>query len=240
MQNVIRPPPTGDAVLSQSPPQQPDQLREAEGNALHQADHHPRVGQYWRGQQARLVKQHAPQAQMSLGEPLRRCGPLRGNGQLLGTWRRPFGSRPAGIQPPLLPFPRNRSVISRTALVGTPSAVASPATKRATQIESAGIAGMREKPNPAVRAMSRARLQLGMRLENGVQGRLVAEDQRPGRFVLVPIRPERESSLDRDDKKARFSVIMSILHTPRSYPIDAQASRGRARFFSAPSPRSRP
>jgi hypothetical protein len=95
-------------------------------------------------------------------------------------------------------------------------AVAPAAAKRAMQIDPAGIAGMREKPNPAVCAMSRARLQLWMRLQNGVQGRLVAEDQRPGRFVLVPIRPERESFLDGDDKKARFSLIMSILHTTSS------------------------
>ena len=221
MQNVVGPPPTGDAMLSQSPPQQADQLREADGNALHQADHHPRVGQHRRGQQARLVEQHAVQRQLALGEPFR-CpggsGAQRQNRPLRGTWRRPFGAPPAGIQPPLLPFPRRCSVISRAALVGTPSAVASPAAKRTTQIEPAGIAGMREKPNPAVRAMSRARLQLRMRLQHGVQGLLVAEDQRPGRFVLVPIRPERESFLDGDDKKTRFSVIILSLHTTSFLP----------------------
>lgn len=236
MQNVVGPPPTGDAVLSQSPPQQTDQLREAEGNALHQADHHPRVGQHRRGQQARLVEQHAVQAQLSLGEPLQRCAWLRRNGELLGTRRRLFAARPAGIQPPLLPFPRRRSVISRAALAGTPPAVASPAAKRATQIEPASIAGMREKPNPAVRAMSRARLQLRMRLQNGVQGRLVAEDQRPGRFVLVPIRPERERFLDGDDKKTRFSVIISSLHTTSFLPHRRSGIERQGEVFSGPSP----
>jgi hypothetical protein len=90
-----------------------------------------------------------------------------------------------------------------------------------------------------VRAMSHARLQLRMRLQNGIQRRLVAEHQRSGRIVLVPIRPERESLLDGDDKKARFSVTIAILCTTSSYLIDAQASRGGARFFSCAAPRSR-
>jgi hypothetical protein len=119
-------------------------------------------------------------------------------------------------------------------LAGTPLAVDAAAAKRATQIDPAGIAGMREKPNPAVRTISGASLQFRVRLQNRVQRRLIAEHQRAGRFVLMPIWPERESLLDGDDKKARFSVIMSILHTTSSYPIDAQASRGRARFFRAP------
>jgi hypothetical protein len=241
MQNVIRPPPTGDAVLSQGPPQQADQLAERQGDARDKTDRHPQVGQRRRSQQAWFVEHHAIQSQLGLGARLRQArrrgwsGTLGRDGRRLGTWLwRPVGGRPACIQPPLLPFPRGRSVIGGAALAGTPPPVAAAAAKRATQVDPAGIAGMREKPNPAVRAISHARLQLRVRLQNGVQRRLVAEHQRPGRFRLVPIRPERESLLDSDDKKARFSVIMSILHTASSYPIDAPASRGRARFFRAP------
>ncbi len=203
-----------------------------------ETDRHPQVGQRRRSQQTRLVEQHAFQTQLSLVERRRRFrrrgwpGVLGRDGRRLGTWRRAVGSHPAGIQPPLLPFPRGRLVIGGAALPGTPPAMDAAAAKRATQIDPAGIAGMREKPNPAVRTISHARLQLRMRLQNGVQRRLVAEHQRSGRIVLVPIRPERERLLDRDDKKARFSVTMAILCTTSSYLIDAQASRGGARFFS--------
>jgi hypothetical protein len=236
MQNIIGPPSMADAVLSQGPPQQPNQLRETEGNALHKTDHHPRVGQHRRGQQARFVEHHAVQMQFALVRRLRRhqrAGGRRRWPVTLGRSSRPLaGSRTAGVEPPLLQFSRGRSVVVGAALAGTTPPMVPAAAKRTTQIDPAGIAGMSEKPNPTMHTMSHARLQPRVRLQNGVQRRLVAEDQRPGRFVLVPIRPERERLLDRDDKKARFSVTMEIVFsTTSSYPIDAKASTGGARFF---------
>jgi hypothetical protein len=59
MQNVIRPPPTGDAVLSQGSPQQADQLAKTQRDARDETDRHPQVGQHRRRQQARFVEHDA-------------------------------------------------------------------------------------------------------------------------------------------------------------------------------------
>jgi hypothetical protein len=91
---------------------------------------------------------------------------------------------------------------------------------------------MCEKANPAVHTVSNAAENLRMRLQNGVQRRLILPNKRLGAVVLVPIRAKREKLLDGYGKKARFSVmILSVVFTPSSYLLDANASRGRARFF---------
>jgi hypothetical protein len=91
---------------------------------------------------------------------------------------------------------------------------------------------MREKANPAVRAVRYAPLKLGMRLQDRVQQSLILPNKRPGAIELMPINAKREKLLDGDGKKAKLSTIIPIvLHTPSSYPFDAIASRGRARFF---------
>ena len=91
---------------------------------------------------------------------------------------------------------------------------------------------MREKANPAVRAVNDAPLKFGVGLHDRVQRRLILPDKRLGAIILMPIRAKREKLLDGDDKKARLSAIIPIeLDTPSSYLIDANASRSRARFF---------
>jgi hypothetical protein len=91
---------------------------------------------------------------------------------------------------------------------------------------------MREKPNPAVLAVSHAPLQIGVGFQNRVQRDLILPDKWSGAIELVPIRTKREKLLDGDGKKARLSVmIWIVLCTPSSYLIEANASRGRARFF---------
>jgi hypothetical protein len=67
---------------------------------------------------------------------------------------------------------------------------------------------MREKPNPAVSTVSHARLELGIGLQDGVQSDLILLNKRSGAIVLMPIRAEREKSLDGYDKKARLSVMI--------------------------------
>jgi hypothetical protein len=107
-----------------------------------------------------------------------------------------------------------------------------PAAEGTTQIPATCVPGMREKPNPAVSAVCDTTPKLGMGLQDRVQRGLILPDKRTGAVLLVPIRAKREKSLDGYGKKARFSVMMRIdLCTPSSYPIDANASRGRARFF---------
>jgi hypothetical protein len=109
-----------------------------------------------------------------------------------------------------------------------------PAAERTTQVLSAGVAGMREKANPAVRTVGDVTAKLAVGPQDRVQRGLILPDQRPGAIVPMPIRAKREKLLDGDDKKARLSVIISmLLDTPSSYHLDANASRGRARLFSA-------
>jgi hypothetical protein len=105
------------------------------------------------------------------------------------------------------------------------------AAERATQIQPTGVAGMREKPYPALHAASYATLQVGMRPQDRVQRGLILTDKRLGAIILVPIWSKRENSLDGYGKKAKLSVtIFRLSCTPSSYFIEARASRGRARF----------
>jgi hypothetical protein len=91
---------------------------------------------------------------------------------------------------------------------------------------------MREEANPAIRAVRHAAPKFGMGLHNRVQRGLIVPDQRPGAIVLMPIYAKREKLPDGDGKKASLSTILSNdLCTPSSYRPEANASRGRARFF---------
>src|SRR5208283_1574902 len=119
-----------------------------------------------------------------------------------------------------------------TPFVGTLPLMVPPATERTTQVLAMSILGIREKPNPAVSAANDATLKLRMGLQGAVQRGQILLDKRPGAILLGPIRLKRENLLNGDDKKARLSVIMLIvLSTPSSYFREANASRGRTRFF---------
>jgi len=104
--------------------------------------------------------------------------------------------------------------------------------KWTAQISTICVAGMGEKPDPAVNAARDATRQLGVGPQEPLQHRLILPDNRLGTVILVPVWPKREKLLDGDDKKARLSVTMrKVFCTSSSYRIDANASRGRARFF---------
>jgi hypothetical protein len=139
----------------------------------------------------------------------------------------------ATIEPLLLGFADRRLVVGRTPLTGTLPAMVRPAPEGTTQVPPTRVAGMCEKANPAVRAVGDAAQNLRMGLQHRVQRGLILPDNRPGAIILMPIRAKREQLLDGDGKKARLSAILSIvIHTPSSYLFDANASRGRARFFA--------
>ena len=107
-----------------------------------------------------------------------------------------------------------------------------PAAERTSQVPPTCVAGMREKANPAAHAVNDAALKLGMGLQDRVQRRLILPNERAGAVVLVPICAKREKLLDGYGKKARLSaIIFIVLYTPSSYLFEANASRGRARFF---------
>ena len=107
-----------------------------------------------------------------------------------------------------------------------------PTAERTTQIPPTGVSGMCEKADPALGTMGNAAQKLRMGLEDRVQRRLILPDNRLGTVMLMPIRMKRKKLLGGYGKKARFSVIIVIvLCTPSSYLLDANVSRGRARFF---------
>jgi len=85
-----------------------------------------------------------------------------------------------------------------------------PAAEGTTQVPPTCVSRMREKANPAVRAVRYAPLKLGMRLQDRVQHDLILPDKRPGAIELMPIRAKREKLLDGDGKKARLSASRSL------------------------------
>jgi len=236
-QKVIDPPASADAVLSHCLPQQVDDFTATEFNAFDQAHDHPHVGQHRRTGQTRLVQHHPFQSHLDrhgqwvAGGPARRRS-LRIEIRLRLRGRRNLAALAAAIEAFLLLPSDGRLIVGGTPLAGTLPPVMLPAAERTTQVPPTSVAGMRKEPNPAVRAVSDAAAKLGMGLQDRVQRGLILPDKRPGAIVLVPIRAKREKLLDGYGKKARLSVTMRmLLDTPSSYPLDANASRGGARFF---------
>ena len=62
------------------------------------------------------------------------------------------------------------------------------AAEGTAQIVTTDVAGVGEKPNPAVNAVSDTAVQLGSGLQDRVQRGLVLLNDRPGAIVLVPVR----------------------------------------------------
>jgi hypothetical protein len=238
-EKVIVPAASADAVLSQRLPQQVDDFTTSEFDAFDQAHDHPHVGQHRRVGHARLVEHDSIQPQfkrrgqwLNGGLAWRRS--LRIAVGLRWRGRRNLAALAAGIEPLLLRLPGRRPVVRSTPLAGTLLPMVLPAAERTTHVSPTCVAGMREEANPAVRTVNDAALKGGMGLQDRVQRGLILPDKRAGAVVLMPIRANREKLLDGYGKKARLSAILSIvLYTPSSYLLDANASRGRARFFCA-------
>ncbi len=238
--NVIDPAASAEAALSHTLPQQAEDFTASEFDTFDQAHQHPHVGQHRRTRETRFVEHHAVQPQFD-GQRRFRAARLAGRRRWFEIRRREIRRRggrrerlalAAGVAAFLRPSSVRRAVVRGAPLVGALPAAVLSATERTTQVPPACVAGMREKANPAVLAVNNALLKSGMGLQNRIQRRLILPDNRLGAIVLMPIHLEREKLLDGDDKKARLSVIIPIeLDTPSSYPIDAKASRSRARFF---------
>ena len=117
----------------------------------------------------------------------------------------------AGIEPLLLRFSGRRSVVRGTPLAGTLLAMVLVGSRTDNASPADRVPRMREKANPAVRAVSNAAQKLGMGLQDRVQRGLILPDKRLGAVVLVPICAKREKLLDGYGKKARLSVIILIV-----------------------------
>jgi len=233
----------GDAVLSHCFPEPADQFLAREPKTFDQADDHPQIRQHRRGLQTPRLQQHPFPTLHQLPQFLPRWLAARDRGRvrlwLLGAPRRTAADGAVGIETFLLLSPDGGLVVRGTTLPGSLAAVVLPAAEGTTQVQTAGVPGMREKPDPAVTAVNLARLEFRMRLEDGVQRELIFADHRLGAIVLMPILAKREGLLDGDDKKAKRAVILSIVFdTPSSYLSEAHASRGRTRFFMRRRPRS--
>jgi hypothetical protein len=108
------------------------------------------------------------------------------------------------------------------------------AAELAAQIPAARVAGMREEAYATVATRHRAALQVRTGSQEGIQRDLILTNERLGAIVLVPIFAKSKNFRDGYRKTTRFSVKILIgLGIPSSYPLDANASRGRARFFYA-------
>ena len=226
-----------DAVLSHCLPQPTHDFTAGEFHALDQAHNHPHVGQDRRIRQARFV----PQPPSSRSSAIVGTGPLAGSpgnvpdGSQAGCgsavrrtwwpWRRAL-RRFFCVVPP--PFGSRRCSAGRNA---AGDGAAGSRTDSASSRRPA-LRGCVRKRIPQCRAANHATLKLGIGLQDRVQRGLILPDKRPGAIVLMPIGAKREKSLDGYGKKAKSSVILPIaLHTSSSYLFDANASRGRARFF---------
>ena len=242
-QNVIDPAAAGDAALSHTSPQQAENFLARELDAFNQAHDHPHVRQHRRTRQAGLLQHHSFQAKLDRRRRFRRTalgGGRRRRLKIRRCRRRSLMALAAGIEKFLLTLPLGRAIVCGAALVGTLSSVVLPATEGTSQLPPARVAGMRQKANPAVDAVNDALLKMGTGSQNRVQRRLILPDKRFGAIVPVPIRAKRETFLDGDGKKAKFAVILVILFTSSSYLIEANASRGRARFFLRSQQKSAP
>ena len=117
-------------------------------------------------------------------------------------------------------------------LVGLLATMALTATERAAEIPPIRISRMREEANPTMATVDRTACQTGMIAQDGIQRELILTNKRTDAVVLVPIRAKQKEFPDGYDKNARFSVKMLILLCmSSSYPLDANASRGRAGIF---------
>jgi hypothetical protein len=135
----------------------------------------------------------------------------------------------------LVPSALGRLIVPSAPRVGQLPTMVLPAAELAAQIPAARVTGMREEAYATVATPHRAVLQVSTATQDGIQRELILTNERLGAIVLVPILAKSKNFRDGYSKITRFSVKMLIgLGISSSYPLDANASRGRARIFCAP------
>ena len=109
-----------------------------------------------------------------------------------------------------------------------------PAAELAAEIQATRVARMRKEANPAVAAEHRAVPQIRAIPQESVQREVILTNERLDAIVPVPILAKIKNFRDGYRKTTRFSVkMLSVCCISSSYPLDANASRGRARIFYA-------
>jgi len=100
------------------------------------------------------------------------------------------------------------------------------ATKGTAKILAPGIAGMRDKENPAMPASGQASSQVRVAFENGSKLQVILPRQSGCRAFPIPTRGELKMLCDLYCKKPKLSLkMLTLLKTPPSYRMDPQGSR---------------
>jgi hypothetical protein len=124
-------------------------------------------------------------------------------------------------------FPFLRRVVGDTALSRTLPAMRLSASKRTPQITAPYVTRMGQEENPAMTAPAQAPPQIRAASQKRPQHGVILLYQNTHLAFAVPIGVELEMLLDFYDDKPRFSLmILMLLNTSLSYPIDASVSRG--------------
>jgi len=135
----------------------------------------------------------------------------------------------------LVPPALFRLIMLLAPCVGQFAAMVLAATEFAAKIFPIYIPRMREEANPTTAAVDRAACQTGMIAQDPIQRHLILTNKRKGAIVLMPIPaiPAKfKNFAESYDKNARFLVrILNDFCISPSYPLDANASRGRAGIF---------
>jgi hypothetical protein len=100
------------------------------------------------------------------------------------------------------------------------------AAKGTAKILAPGVAGMREKENPAMPAPGQARSQVRPAFEYGSKLQVILPRQSADRAFPIPTRCELKMLCDLYFKKLKLSLkMLRSLKTPPSYRMNSQGSR---------------
>jgi hypothetical protein len=145
-----------------------------------------------------------------------------------------YGLASFAIEELFVPSAVDRLIVPLAPRVGELPTMVLSAAELAAQIPAARVAGMREEAYATVATPHGAVPQVRTVSQEGIQRDLILTNEWLGAIVLVPILAESRNFRDDYRKTTRFSVKIPIVCCiSSSYPLDANASRGRARIFYA-------
>jgi hypothetical protein len=145
-----------------------------------------------------------------------------------------YGLASFAVEKLLAPSAVDRLIVLLAPRVAALATMVLSAAEGAAEIQATRVARMRKESNPAVAAAHRAVPQIRAIPQDGIQRDLILTNERLGAIVLLPILAKSKNFRDGYSKITKFSVKMLIVCCiSSSYPLDANASRGRARIFYA-------
>jgi len=186
--NLIDPPHSGHAVLSQNFLKQPEDLLPAHRTFLNQAHHHPQMFD----QRVRTAGAH-PRAWPWGGLPLLERWGLAA-ALVVGLFPLSSLLRPVPSNTPSdrLPTPMGLTATKRTTKVLTP---------HSAHVFAPGVARIGEKENPAMPASGQASSQVGLGFQDRSQKQIILQHQRTDPFPTVPVLAKLKMLLDPACKK---------------------------------------